>query len=608
MFPLDLNVLGEAVLRGVTSTLLPIIQILLPILLPQSALPTYPQLIHLRPQYDFIVVGAGSAGSVVGARLAEERGWSVLVVEEGGPPPPRNQGTSTLPSTTPPQHPTDCRYSTTPQRHGLKGYVNRVGRLVCGRGIGGSSQVNGMMYVRGARQDYDRWAALGNPGWSYNDVLPFFHKAEHYIGPDTGAVYGRGGPIGLKGGLDGPLTNAFLKGGVQLGFPFSDVNSHMQLGFSPSTFTIRNGKRSSTADSYLHPTPPNLHLLHSTKVLRIIFNEEKRAVGVELEHKGKLVKVGVRREVIVSAGALSSPQVLMLSGVGPRDHLASHKIAVVADVGGVGANLQDHVGVNGLVWTLPPDSGFLTQYFNAFKQYRRDSSGRLGTPDTELVNAWIRVERESGDPSWPDTQIFLSGISPVVDKGATYPSIWGLDRHRFKQYFIDILGQRGMSIRPTLVQPLSRGLVNLRSNNPHQRPAVNPNYLVHPKDVNRLIAAIKFSLTLGNTTNFNSIGAKFYTKALPGCSHIEYGSDKYWSCYVRHMATTTYHYSGTCKMAPPSDPLGVVDHQLRVRGVMGLRVVDASVMPVVPTGNTNAPVIMIAERAAHLIKQDWTQH
>nr|XP_045621682.1 glucose dehydrogenase [FAD, quinone]-like isoform X3 [Procambarus clarkii] len=560
--------------------------------------------------YDFIIVGGGSAGSVVAARLSEVSGWRVLLVEAGGPPPPETRVPGLLELNFIPGNEVDWGYTTVPQAHALGNYVNRAGRVIQGRMLGGSSSINGMLHTRGSPGDFDEWAALGNPGWDYASVLPYFMKAEDFV--DTmfsDSEKGHGGPLGVTQGPEGPLTRAFFLGGQQLGFPTIDINVRGGIGFSHSQFTIRNGTRSSTYEAYLRPASsrPNLHILHSASVLQVIIDDKKQATGVVLQHGDRVLRVGAEREVVVSAGAVGSPKLLMLSGIGPGHHLRHHKIEVVADVPGVGQNLQDDVGVNGLTWTIPGTSlSSITDNLKYLKEYLLTRQGPLTTVNAELVNAWVKVGDE-GEPDQPDIQLFLSSVATTADSGALYPSVWGLDREKFKEYFESIYGKAAFNMRPTLVHPKSRGTVTLRSRDPREPPNIDPNFLSHPHDVAMLVKGINFTLALGNTPAFiDQLGAKFHDKVLPECRELVYGSESYWECYIRHMATTTFHLAGTCKMAPLSDPLGVVDHNLRVRGVSRLRVVDASIMPFVTTGNTNAPTIMIAEAAAHIINTHWT--
>ncbi|KAK8385719.1 hypothetical protein O3P69_016475 [Scylla paramamosain] len=550
--------------------------------------------------------------------------FSCWRLEESRPWRPKYQGF--LPISFVPGYNEDWGYRTTPQKYSSQNFANKAARQHQGRVLGGGSTVNAMYHVRGNRRDYDYWAALGNPGWDYNSVLPYFIKSEDYRGDlgETAAYHGRGGPIGVTPAPLTPLTKAYIQGGMELGYNYVDYNGPEQIGFSQATFNIRDGVRSSVVEEYLKPASsrPNLHILHGANVLQIVF-EDKRATGVKFLYKGKVIEVGARREVILSAGSIASPKLLMLSGVGPRYHLQHHQIPVVVDLPGVGQNVHDHVEVLGLSWTTDERVSF-SSLFDTFGpssilQYKLSRKGLLGTAPLNFLNAWVKV-RPEGDPMWPDIQVFFNSATFAYDKGTLNPALWGLDmRVTFLTHFsplrrnitntrAEIYGREGFTIRPIILRPKSRGTITLRSKNPDDYPVIDPQLLSHPEDVKTLVEGVKFALRLGNTSVFaNTFKAKFFDKPLPDCAGEWYGSDAYWECFVRHMTTTFYHITGSCKMAPPSDPFGVVDHKLRVRGVAGLRVIDFSVLPAVVSGNSHAPTVMIAEKGSDLIKEDWSR-
>ncbi|XP_042214795.1 glucose dehydrogenase [FAD, quinone]-like isoform X1 [Homarus americanus] len=565
----------------------------------------------LLPQYDFIVVGSGSAGSAVAARLAEVPEWRVLLLESGGPPPPeaRVPGFNSILM----QSEYDWNHRTVPQKYGLRNYKDNACPFPMGRVVGGSSVINWMMYVRGNRRDYDQWNDLGNPGWDYNTVLKYFKKAEDYRGTrnvGTAEYHGRGGPLVVDDKRwRTPLSRGFLKAGLELGYNIVDPNGPEQIGFSAADLTVRNGERGSVVESYLRPALAysNLHIVSNAHVTQILMDDHKRAVGVRYEHRGKVRTALTKREVVLSAGAVGSPQLLMVSGIGPAEHLRQHGIPVVLDLPGVGHNLQDHPSIFGLTWlTKRGSSNNLNRWLNPrnIKNYFKTREGPLSVPMALEGNAWSLAEE--GDPHWPDLQFLFMASTPALDGGVYFNDIIGFRRDFFKQYYGSILGHEGYNIGPMLTRPKSRGTVRLRSRNPHDRPLIDPNFLSHPDDINTFVRGIKFVLAIGNTTAMrHEFGSRFHDQVLPGCEKELYGSDDYWACYTRHMAQTTFHPSSTCKMAPSSDPYGVVDHRLRVRGASGLRVVDASIMPVIVSGNLNAPSIMIGERAADLIKEDW---
>ncbi|CAL4113234.1 unnamed protein product, partial [Meganyctiphanes norvegica] len=523
---------------------------------------------RLQIVYDFIVVGSGSAGGIVAARLSEE-GWKVLLLEAGGEPTaetyvPAMQLTLT-------QSELDWGLYNKPQKNSMLGYDNNANLMPRGRVVGGCSTVNYMMYIRGNRRDYDNWAALGNPGWDYNTCLKYFKKSEDFQGrvtPENVNYHGKGGPLTVTNKKwRTPLAAAFLKAGRQLGYNTIDANAKEQIGFMETDVTVRDGRRWGVASAFIRPANKreNLHVVLRATVSKITFDKSNRATGVIFEHDGKQKFAMVKREVILSAGAVQSPQILMLSGIGPREHLEEHGIPVLQDLPGVGGNLQDHLTLFGNVWTTKAGVGY-----NALtlanplhiQNYLFNRQGPYSVPFGVEVNAW--TEGVEGDPKWPEMQYLFIAATPGIDYGIFFgPTYVGFKRQLNDAYFSDLNGREGFGIGAIISRPKSRGTVRLKSRNVKDLPILDPNYLSHPDDMQSLIRGARFSLKIGETPALKEeFEAKYHDKLLPGCEHEVPNSDAYWECYIRHMASTLYHPVGTCKMGPQSDPYSVVDHRL----------------------------------------------
>lgn len=559
---------------------------------------------HLQPSYDYIVVGGGTSGAVLASRLAEEKKKTVLVIEAGRDP-------SGVPSIDIPLMADsvrgtefDWQYHTVPQKSACLGHIEKSAIWPSGKGLGGTSLLNYMQYLRGSRYDYDSWANAGAAGWAYKDVLPYFIKGEDQQNGEfvRTVFHGFGGRLAV---MDvGPTTmNQIMHYCFkEIHLRRRDLNGKNQFGWGPTQATIRRGVRWSTYRAYLRRMlhEDNIHMLTQATALKIQF-EARQATGVVVKYGGEEKVIKATGEIILAAGTVGTTKLLLLSGVGPKAHLQELKIPVVADLP-VGENLQDHVIGDGVEFYTPytgvsismanADSFFSTWIYNIF------GTGMKASPRYRETTAYIKLRHQPAQIKYPLLALHVAANPQAYDAEPlnVRPDVW-------EAIHGNPPSREGFTIFPVLLHPRSKGTIRLKSKNPEDPPLINPNYLSEEVDVKILAEGMNFARRLVGTQMMKDWGMELTNRQLPECAKHGNYTQPYMECHLRHITLPGMAPVGTCRIGAASDPATVVDPLLRVKGVKGLRVADASIIPSSMSGDTYATQVMIGEKASDIIRE-----
>ena len=556
----------------------------------------------LKDEYDYVIVGGGSAGSVIAARLAEDVNNRVLLLEAGNHFD-KDQNIHILgyaPSFVPTNF--EWQFKSETEDGIFLGLKDRKTILNKGKVLGGSSSINNCVYVRGSPFDFNEWVTkYGCVGWGYDDLLPYFKKAEDIKVSNlmTSEYHGIGGPIAVSDILQTPVWKYFASAGKELGYPETDYNGAFQTGFGRIQSTQRNGVRSSTGLEYLgkRGKKSNLDVSVNSYVTKVKI-DKNIASGVFFIKNMRKQYIKAKREVILSAGAISSPQLLMLSGVGPKKHLHDLHIPLIKDLP-VAQRLDDHVAIL-LNAKINQSISLVRESFSGLWpkiEYALFGSGVLSLSPVEGT-AFMHFDKSKVDKKRPDIQLLLAPFPYTDNYYLNYNKTIAaelLDRYQ---------SSYGMALIVVLLHPKSTGILRLKSNDPFDSPKLDTNILNDKQDVDGLLAGIRIAEELISTRAMQELGADISVNEGSFCSQHKLRSDDFWRCMIHHVAFSFYHSTSTCKMGRHDDITSVVDPDLRVKGIGKLRVCDASVFPEVTSGNTNAPVIAVAEKFADMLKKE----
>ncbi|VDI33911.1 Hypothetical predicted protein [Mytilus galloprovincialis] len=554
--------------------------------------------------YDYIVVGAGSAGSIIATRLSEDR-TNVLLLEAGGSDLENEFTRIPLQWLRTLWTKENWSFDTVPQKYSVMSEGSRKTKGNCGKVLGGTGSINGMYYIRGSRYDYDKWQTEGCTGWGYDDVLPYFKKSEDIQIPEliNSSFHGHGGPLVITEGHTAPLEFLHRLAAKEKGLPVTDCNGFNQIGYCPIQANVKNGERCSSASCFLRPKlhRRNLQVATNSHVTKIIIRNGETK-GVVVMKNGKKTRIYARDEVIISAGVFGSPKLLLLSGVGPRHHLEKLRVPLKADLP-VGEGMQYHM-----------------QYFFQYSTTTSMNMNQEKALDQQSIMDYIFYKKGVQTRSGIDGAIFARlptnhDLDFLPDLQLTFIAN-AFEGENIKcaiqrMNHMGVFGETsrsadfGFAVNICKLHHKSRGTVRLRSKNPMAPPLIDPQYLANQDDVDSYVKVIRYMQEFANNSAWNSIGTTFIRQeeCTSFCKAFTFDTDDYWKCMIRHYATSSNHQVSTCRMGALHDKTAVVDPYLRVKGIKNLRVADSSVMRNVPSGNTNAPTMMIGEKAADMIKK-----